>query len=311
MKTKAIFLLIALVMILPATSNAQGGLLRRAINRQIEHKIDSAVDKSVQDQSDKNKSDNTSGKDNSTKATGRGLFGGKIDIKYDDEYKFTGRLYMQLEIYDKKDVKKSDYYTYFNSNTRNAGIEVSAADPKEADKTVTTVFLYDNDNRCFMMLLGDTDSKTGIISTLPSDSALAAMGNNQKVSAAGQTKDQDVSTAKQPTITKTGNSRIIAGYRCDEYKIVEPDVDGYSDVWMTKDINIKADKKYWGKAGIPTYYGNPEFEGAVMLAMEGYDKNNKPTMKMETKEINEHYDHSISTAGYTFMKMNFGQAGKK
>ncbi len=32
---------------------------------------------------------------------------------------------------------------------------------------------------------------------------------------------------------------------------------------------------------------------------------------METKEINENFNHSISTAGYTFMKMNFGQAGKK
>ena len=35
-----------------------------------------------------------------------------------------GRIYMEMEIYDKKDVKKSDYYTYFNANTRNAGIEV-------------------------------------------------------------------------------------------------------------------------------------------------------------------------------------------
>jgi len=34
-------------------------------------------------------------------------------------------------------------------------------------------------------------------------------------------------------------------------------------------------------------------------------------MKMETKEIDEHFSHSITTRGYTFMKMNFGQNGKK
>jgi len=34
-------------------------------------------------------------------------------------------------------------------------------------------------------------------------------------------------------------------------------------------------------------------------------------MKMETKEINDNFSHSISTVGITFMKMNFGQAGKK
>jgi len=48
-----------------------------------------------------------------------------------------------------------------------------------------------------------------------------------------------------------------------------------------------------------------------MLAMEGYNKDNTLAMKMETREINENFRHSISTAGYTFMKMNFGQAGRK
>jgi len=288
------------MVILPATSNAQGGLLRRAINRQLEHKIDSAVDKSVQDQSDKNKSDNTSGKDNSTKATGRGLFGGKIDIKYDDNYVFTGRIYMQMETYDKKDVMKSDYYTYFNANTLSAGIEVVLDSPKEGEKPIPTVFLFDNNNKCFMMLLENPDSKTGMISALPSDSAMAAMANKQKGT-----------SPEKATITKTGNSRVIAGYKCDEYKIVEADNDGYSNVWMTKDLNLKADKKYWGRAGVPTFYNYPGFEGATMLAMETFDKKNNPTMKMETKEINEHYDHSISTVGYTFMKINFFQSGKK
>ena len=80
---------------------------------------------------------------------------------------------------------------------------------------------------------------------------------------------------------------------------------------MTKDVKIKADKKNWGKTGMPSYYNYPGFEGGMMLAMEAFDKNNKLVMKMETKEINEKFPHSISTAGYTFMKMNFGQAGKK
>jgi hypothetical protein len=173
-------------------------------------------------------------------------------------------------------------------------------DTKQGDKNVPTIFLYDNDNKCFMMLLENSGSKTGMISTLPSDSAMAAQAKNQKGA-----------NPEKATITKTGNSRVIAGYKCDEYKIVDPDKDGYSNVWMTKDVKLKADKKYWGKSGMPTYYNYPGFEGSMMLAMESFDKNNKTTMKMETKEINDKYSHSISTVGITFMKMNFGQAGKK
>jgi len=306
MKTRSIFLLLMLSVMLPSVSFSQSYLLRRAINRKLEHKVDSAVDKSDRDDAAKaraneKKSDSTAVTTKSgTKETGRGLFGGKIDIKYDDEYKFTGRIYMQMETYDKKDVMKSDYYTYFSNNSMNAGIDMIPMEAKDENKAVPTTFLFDGNNRCFLMLIGNKDSKTGIISTLPSDSAMAA-----------QTKNQKDSNPEKAVITKTGNSKIIAGYKCDEYKVVEPNKDGYSNVWMTKDVKLKADKKYWGKAGVPTYYNYPGFEGAMMLAMEAFDKNNKPTMKTETKEIKEDFSHSISTVGYTFMKMNFGQAGKK
>ena len=304
MKTRLLFLSLIMAILSTNMSNAQGWILRRAIDRKIEHKVDSAVDKSDKDeakarqQAAKNDSTGTSTQKKGTKETGRGLFGGKIDIKYNDDYNFTGRIYMQMETYDKKDVLKSDYYTYFNTSSMNAGIDMIPVDVKEGSKAVPTTFLFDDENRCFMMLL-QGDSKTGMISTIPSDSAIAAQAKSQKADPG------------KAVITKTGNSKVIAGYKCDEYKIVDPEKDGYSNVWMTKDVKLKADKKYWGKAGVPTYYNYPGFEGALMLAMDGFDKNNKPTLKMETKEIKEDYKHSISTVGYTFMKMNFGQNGKK
>jgi hypothetical protein len=307
MKTRSVFFILLLAVMLPATSNAQSWILRRAINRKIEQKVDSAVDKSAQDKArekektDQNQTDQPSSTEKKgTKETGRGLFGGKIDIKYNDEYEFTGRIYMQMETYDKKDVNKADMYTYFNTTSMSAGIDMIPVDAKEKDKTYPTTFIFDGENRSFMMLIENKDSRTGIISSLPTDSAMAA-----------QTKSQKGSDPAKATITKTGNSKVIAGYKCDEYKVVDAEKDGFSNVWMTKDIKIKADKKYWGKAGVPTYYGYPGFEGATMLANESFDKNGKPTMKMETKEINEKFNHSISTVGITFMKMNFGQAGKK
>jgi hypothetical protein len=309
MKTKSIFLILLLAILLPSVSYSQGYLLRRAIDRKLEHKVDSAVDKSDRDEAkarqkekaDQTQTDKSSDKDNGgTKATGRGLFGGKIDIKYNDEYKFTGRLYMQTETYDKKDVTKADMYTYFNTTSLSAGIDMIPIDVKDENKSYPTTFIFDGENRSFMMLIENKDSRTGIISSLPTDSAMAA-----------QSKSQKVPDPSKATITKTGNSKVIAGYKCDEYKVVDAEKDGFSNVWMTKDVKIKADKKYWGKAGVPTYYGYPGFEGSMMLANESYDKSGKLTMKMETKEINENFSHSISTVGITFMKMNFGQAGKK
>jgi hypothetical protein len=309
MKTKILLLLVVFMLVIPNITNAQGGILRRAINRQIDHKIDSAIDKSAQDkakekeQADKNQSDKTA--NSGTKGTGRGLFGGKIDIKYNDEYDFTGRIYMVMEMYDKKDVTKSDYFTYFNPESKSAGMEIKVTEPKKEEEAPLTRFIFDIDNKCLMILMENGDSKTGIISTIPDDSTLTAKAKTQNA------QTQNAPKEKPPTITKTGNTRMIAGFKCDEYKVVEEGKDGYSNLWMTKDVKIKADKRNWGKTGMPTYYNYPGFEGMMMLAMEGYDKDNKLAMKMETKEINDNFKHSISTVGYTFMKMNFGQAGKK
>ena len=290
MKTKIVLLLTAFLIISPGVSNGQiGSKLKDKLNKAL-NKADSSANK---DQ----------GEDQATESKPRGLgglLGGKTDIVHDDEYNFTGRIYMVMEAYDKKDVSKSDFFTYFNANTANAGIEVAIVNPDNKDASIPTRFIFDNDNRCFMILMENEGSKTGIISTIPSDSAMAAQAKNQKTA--------EVTPA---TITKTGNTKMIAGYKCEEYKVVEEGEDGYANVWMTKDVKIKADKKNWGKAGMPTYYGYPEFEGSMMLAMEGYDKDNKPEMKMETKEINENFKHSISTVGYSLIKMNFGQAGKK
>jgi hypothetical protein len=306
MKTKSFILIVGLMLMISGTSNAQFGAIRRAINKQIDHKIDSSLEKNAQDQKDKNAQQENQGDESEARENppprnkNIGLFGGKIDIIHKDDYDFTGRIYMQMETYDKKDVVKSDFYTYFNEKNMDTGVDLSTADPNDNSKMITTSFIIDHDNRAFMSLFGG-DTKIGTISALPSDSALAA-----QVKTTGENK-------KQPVVTKTGRSRAIAGYPCDEYKVVDPDVSGYAFVWMTKEFKVKSDTKYWGRSGMPNYYNYPGFEGMVMLAMEEYDKNDKLAVKMETKEINEHFGHTISTAGYTFTKVNIGQgrAGRK
>lgn len=293
MKTKTLAVILSLLVALPYSIDAQiGGALKnrlnKAINKAVENKIDSAVQEKQDEQTE------------STRPGIGGLLGGKTDIPHSDVYNFTGRIHMIMESYDKKDVVKSDYFTYYNASTANAGFEIKIQDPDNKNQSVPTSFIFDNENRAFMILMEGEGSKTGIISSIPDDSELEA-----------QTKDIKEKPEKAPTITKTGNTKVIAGYKCDEYKVAEEGEEGYSMVWMTNDVKIKADKRNWGKTGMPSYYGYPGFENSVMLGLEGYDKAGKIVMKMETKEINDNFKHTISAEGYSFIKMNFGQAGKR
>jgi hypothetical protein len=330
MKTRIVFFLTAVLLIMtPAVSSAQvGGLLKNKINRvinagtrtvdkEIDKEIDTAVEKEVINARDKqieeankqaeieNKDQNTSQNTNQNtdkpKQGGKsfnlgGLMGGKVTSKYSESYSFNNRIYMQMEMYDKKDVTKMDYFIYFSDATPNAGIEskMIAKSDDGSEVTVVTSSIFDGANKCFIILSDMGTMKMGIISEVPDESTVPA---------------QPAENSPKPTITRTGNSKVIAGYKCDEYLYKDNESKDYSKLWVTKDLKLKGDKRVYSKSGLPSYYGTPELEGGVALAMESYNEKDVLEMKSETKEVNLNYDHSISVTGYTLRQMNFNQAG--
>ena len=322
------FFLLAGFFLMPTNSDGQIGYLRnKIVNRIIDDQIDSIGKNSKTENSEnqttapatQNKNATTNTNTNTKTNTGtstntdkssqqnsgnQGAFNlgnlgiGKVNIKYNDEYKFDGSIFMKMESYDKKDVTKMDYYTYYNSSTPNAAIEVKNTGEKDENSPQgTSVFIFDGENKCFIMLTDNEENKTGIISTIPSDSTLKAQNKNN-----GKPETQ-------PTIVKTGRTRVIAGYNCDEYKVTDVEDKTYSNVWASKDVDLKADRSNWGKAGLPTY--TTSFEGGMVLAMESFNNKNELEMKMETIEIKKNIQHSVSPKGYNLMQMNFNQGTGK
>ena len=304
MKTKMLFLLLAGFLILPSNSNGQIGYLRnKIVNKIIDDQIDSIgkekkTENTESQGTNANTSTSTQTKEN---ASSQGSFNlgnlgiGKVDLKHKDQYDFDGSIYMQMETYDKKEVTKMDYYTYYNSSSPDVAIEVKTiSDDKDAQQA-NSVFVFDGENKCLLMLTEMDGNKSGIISAIPSDSALKAQNAGKPVT--------------KPTIVKTGKTRVIAGYNCDEYKITDVENKTYSNVWASKDIDLKADRSNWNKAGLPAY--TTSFEGGLVLAMESYDNKDVLQMKTETIEIKPNIKHSVSPTGYTLMQMKFNQGTGK
>jgi hypothetical protein len=324
MKTRSLFLLFALIMILPATSNAQvGGLLKNKLNKVVNagtktanKEIDNKIDTAVQKEADKarvkadarveeNKQNNGQpAKAEGTEAADQGsqaspafgkMFGNKIDLKYNEDYSFTSRIYMVTETYDKKDVIKMDFFMFYSSSSPSVGIETkNITSAEEGSAAVASSMVMDGENKCFIMLTDVNGMKMGMISAIPDENTAQANGKSGKID-------------NPPSFTKTGNTRIIAGYKCDEYTYTDPDDKTTGKVWFTKDAKLKIDKKGWNNTGMAAYYGNPAFNEGIILANEAYDDKGKLTMKSETKEIDENFPHSISVKGYTLRQMNLGQ----
>jgi hypothetical protein len=322
MKTRALFLVTAILLVLSsAVATAQvGGILKnklnrvinagsRTVNKEVDNKIDTAVNKEVIKERDKQveaaknqaEQDGTDQNAGQEKKGGKGfnlggLMGGKVTSKYNESYSFNSRMFMQMEMYDKKDVTKMDYYIYFSETTPTAGFEskmLAKSDDGE-QVTVTSSYVFDGENKSFIIMTDMGNMKMGIISEVPDETA---------------TQGQPAEKVQKGTVTKTGNTRVIAGYKCDEYQYKDNESKNYGKLWVTKDLKLKADKRTFSKAGLPAYYGNSELEDGAILAMESYNEKDVLEMKSETKEINLNFPHTISVAGYTLRQMNFGQAG--
>lgn len=326
MKTRILFLLLAISIIWPASSFGQlGGVVRRAVNRQINNEVDSALDKKVQEEQNKNRAkkaeeqkntpviveekeaveesdgddaaEGGSGNESTGGAPGgasfSGLFGNKVTLKYKDEYDFTSRMYMVTEQYDDKEVVKMNFYMFYSANQPSVGIETQTITDEENQMEMNAKMVMDGENKTFVMLTDVNGMKMGTISEIPEENT-TVIGPDGK----------PVKNYKPPTFTKTGNTRMVAGIKCDEYTYKNPEDKTSGKVWFTKDPGIKIDRRGWNSSGMSYYYGSKQFDDGVILATESYDNKNKPLMKSETIEINEKFPHKITVAGYTLRQMN-------
>jgi hypothetical protein len=322
MKTRTILLSFVLILLVPAFSNAQiGSMLKnkvgrvinagaKTLNKEIDKEIDTAAQKEVDKVKVKANEDYEAAQaeqgepqENAPQGDAQpskginfgGLIGGKVTLKYENSYSFTAKMYMQMEVYDKKEVTKMDYYIYFSETSPNSAFVSKIVGTTDEGKEVAmaTNMVSDGTNKIVIMLTDIGTTKVGIISAVPEETAA---------------EGQPVENTPKPTITKTGNSKVIAGYKCDEYLYKDNESKDYSKLWVTKDLKLKGDKRIYLRAGLPAYYGNPDLEGGAILAMESYNEKNELEMKSETKEINNNFPHTISVEGYSMRQMNFNQA---
>jgi len=250
-------------------------------------KAEEAVEKQVEEQAERK----TESKEQKGFNLG-GLMAGKVDLKYNEAYTFNNYLYMQVEIYGEKEPLKMDYYIYFNNDNLNGGIETKmVASTDEGSANIKSSIVVDDANKCMIMLNEMGATKFGMISAIPEDTE----------------EQQPAKASPKEEITKTGNTRIIAGYKCDEYLYKDPEDKTYGKLWVTRDLRAFSDRRAMNKSGLPSYYGSKELEGGAVLAMESYDENNKLTTRSETKEIKTNISHTITVKGYPLRQVNFNQ----
>lgn len=276
-------------------------------NQRIDNKIDRGIDKGLdaveglfkkKNTNDKQSNDNGSDQSqNSAKSSDAqstmSMFGGKANVE--DSYNFDHNILLDVDTYDKKGKKQDpmEMKMYFSDDQPNFGMEVEMEGSKN-------FMIFDMKTYQIVSLIENDGQKMGVAMKLNPEKFEERLDKSSK-------DDQEKIDYK---FIKTGKSKVISGYNCDEYEMesTEKDPEWDQSFWVTDEVDANwlenmtkmaaSNKQLSKKMEIPEGYP----EGTIIQIISQSTKNQEKSI-MTVKEYNKNQKKSFSTSGYQFMTM--------
>lgn len=182
---------------------------------QVLKKLKKAVEESV------NKSTNEKSEEETNKML-EGMMGALGEpAEVEDSYAFSG--FMILEITSTNNRGKTEdpvrMKAFLSESPDFSGMEIQDTN----QESMKTVLIMDIKNQATVLLMDDGESK----------SSMAFGTDFDKIQEQVDLNSTGESTADQVKITKTGNSKTILGYLCEEYQVQQPEGEG--TYWVSKE----------------------------------------------------------------------------
>lgn len=206
------------------------------VDQKVDEKVDESLDKVFEEGEDSADTRSTSEKQNerlSKMMKGIGMSGEPVPIEND--YVFDSKLQMHIESYKKNGEKDSDgeFITYINPNGKNFAYEFIGGDMKQKGQGT---FIMDFENKAMIMLTEEKGERQGIVYGFDMEGMMDAGFDAETYEGL---EDADMSNmAMSPYVEKTGRTKTVEGYRCEEYRYDNPEDDTKASFWISKDVNI-------------------------------------------------------------------------
>jgi hypothetical protein len=224
--------------------------------------------------------DSTQTNQTENKEESGGMFNMKMGSKSDvqAEYSFSSNVYVQIQNYKKNGEKDGDASNvrYHFSNEDYFGTEMIMTDKK--GNTTESIGISEFKKSQMISLITSDGDKTGTVMKVDLQKAAE--------------KSKDTSDIK---ITKTGRSKKVLGYTCEEYIMTDKD-GNKTEYWNTSELKYDMSKMFAGDRS-----GNQpkNYESGFMMEMTYLDKDGKKTT-WNVLEVNPSATKTIKTGDYNF-----------
>jgi len=221
---------------------------------------------------------------------------GVSDFQNQDEYKFDTRFDVKIEEFDKSGkLKNANEMTMLvKDGTQNLAVLIE-------QEGINTEMVFDVENENIITLMNTGGQKMATTTSLKRGQLEQKMTDNMDA-------DND-DMGEMPKFTKTGATKTISGYSCDEYKVENIDEKDGSTMtyWLTDEAEIDWVRSMSNMSGLNKQMADVSFETGYpedgsIIQMVVTEKNGNYTTLTVT-DIEQDQDITISTKGYTFMNM--------
>lgn len=209
---------------------------------------------------------------------------GKSDIAA--EYNFQHNVHMELESIEKGATSgtKNNMIVYLAKDNGNySGVEMKMDPKKPADKIVS---VYEYDKKQTVMYMNNDGKKYVRVSKY-------------------EATVTDTAKASDFKLTKTGRTKTILNYKCEEWTGVDSKNGSKYEMWITNDVNIPVNDYIRKNAQAQSSRGrnNVDYSNlpkGLMMEMTSTDKEGNKTL-LKVIAINKDQPFTVKTADYEYM----------
>ncbi|PIF06432.1 MAG: hypothetical protein CSA36_01725 [Draconibacterium sp.] len=291
------------MLVVSPKANSQNFLnnIKKKVQQKIEQKIEDDTEKGEGEVADKqsdrgsavsrdDKPDNKRKNDSESMAgILKGLGLGGEPVSYENHYRFNAAIQMHIESFNRNGKKESsgEFITHLSNNSKSMAYEFISGDMEKPD---AGTIIIDVSNGATIMLGNEKGEKMAIV-----------YGMKSLFEEVGKELDEELDLSEtpetylaDPNIRKTGKTKNIAGYSCDEYEY--DDEDTHSTLWITKSLKMNT-SDFFSTVFKINIYSHGMGWGYMMQATT-VDKQTGSKTTMEVTKVDKNSNKSFNLGDY-------------
>lgn len=263
------------------------------VEEEVDKKVDEALDEVFEEEGDSTATETSKTREERDRERTQRIMtrmgANTTPVNIEESYAFSSNVKMEIETWTNNNLENKDYInSFFTPDNQVFAYEVRNEENTENEKGF---FIIDQKNNATIILTEEDGEKNGIVTGIDMD--------DLQNFAAEEAEKDDTDQADFSKAQKTGRTKKILGYTCEEY-VFKGETEE-STLWISEGKDLKTGNFF------TSIYKNSSlvsgYPGGMIMEAETTDLNTNEKSVMRVTEINDDIRKEIDLSAYNIINM--------